>query len=127
MSSYVYFAGATLRLSTNDYPFTSISGTVVDPDVVTLTVGVSGQTSSTYTYTNGSGDPHEHHRPRWRGQVSRRPLDHRQGWRVERYLVRSALYRHRYHQDLSRVAGRNNGLSGRSLIALGLRRTEEAS
>lgn len=57
MSSYVYFAGATLRLSTNDYPFTSISGTVVDPDVVTLTVGVSGQTSSTYTYTNGSGDP----------------------------------------------------------------------
>ena len=57
MSSYVYFAGATIRLSTNDYPFTSISGTVVDPDVVTLTVGVSGQTSSTYTYTNGSGDP----------------------------------------------------------------------
>jgi len=57
MSSYTYFAGATLRLSTQDYPFTSISGTVVDPDVVTLQVSVSGQTSSTYTYTNGSGDP----------------------------------------------------------------------
>ena len=80
MSSYVYFAGATLRLSTNDYPFTSISGTVVDPDVVTLTVGVSGQTSSTYTYTNGSGDPTNttptSRRPTWQacgtlsGQVS---------------------------------------------------------
>ena len=57
MSSYTYFAGATLRLSTQDYPFTSISGTVVDPDVVTLQVSVSGQTSSSYTYTNGSGDP----------------------------------------------------------------------
>ena len=47
MSSYTYFAGATLRLSTNDYPFTSITGTVVDPDVVTLQVSVSGQTALT--------------------------------------------------------------------------------
>lgn len=57
MTSYVYFEGASLQLTTKDYPFTSISGTIVDPDVVTLQVSVSGQTPQTYTWTNGSGDP----------------------------------------------------------------------
>jgi len=57
MSSYTFFEGATIRATTSDYPFTSISGTVVNPDIVTLQVSVQGQTSTTYTWTNGSGDP----------------------------------------------------------------------
>jgi len=56
-SSYTYYEGATLRLNTQDYPFTSISGTVVNPDVVTLQVSVQGQTPQTYTWTNPTGDP----------------------------------------------------------------------
>jgi hypothetical protein len=57
MTSYVYFEGATLRLTTQDFPFTSISGTVVNPDVVTLQVSVQGQAGATYTWTNPTGDP----------------------------------------------------------------------
>ena len=56
-SSYTYYEGDTLRLTTQDYPFTSISGTVVNPDVVTLQVSVQGQTPQTYTWTNPTGDP----------------------------------------------------------------------
>jgi len=56
-NSYTYFEGATLRLTTQDYPFTSIAGSVVTPDVVTLQVSVQGQTPQTYTWTNPTGDP----------------------------------------------------------------------
>jgi len=57
MTSYTYYEGATLQLTTKDYPFTSLSGTAVNPDVVTLQVSVQGQTSQTYTWTNPTGDP----------------------------------------------------------------------
>jgi hypothetical protein len=40
-----------------DQPFTSISGTVVNPDIVTLTYSVGGQTPVTYTWTNGNTPP----------------------------------------------------------------------
>jgi len=56
-SSYTFYSGATIRLTTADYPFTSIAGTAVNPDVVTLSVSVSGQPPQTYTYTQGTGDP----------------------------------------------------------------------
>jgi len=56
-NSYTFFEGASLQLTTADYPFTSISGTVVNPDVVTLQVSVHGQTPQTYTWTNPTGDP----------------------------------------------------------------------
>jgi len=46
-NSYTFFEGASLQLTTADYPFTSISGTVVNPDVVTLQVSVQGQTPQT--------------------------------------------------------------------------------
>ena len=54
--SYTVFAGTSLRLLT-DKPFTSISGTVVNPDVVTLTYSVQGQTETVYTWTNGNSPP----------------------------------------------------------------------
>ena len=50
------YEGSTIRFYTSQ-PFTSISGTVVDPDVVTFSYQVQGQTKQTYTYTHGTGDP----------------------------------------------------------------------
>jgi len=52
-----YYEGAVIRLTTQDYPFTSIGGTVVTPDVVTLSIQIQGQTITTYTWTNPTGDP----------------------------------------------------------------------
>lgn len=54
--AYTYIAGNTIRFYTAT-PFTSISGTVVDPDVVVFQYEVQGQTTAKFTYTNGSGDP----------------------------------------------------------------------
>jgi len=55
--AYTFYEGATLRFTTASGPFTSISGTVVNPDVVTFSYSVQGQTEVTYTFTQGSGDP----------------------------------------------------------------------
>lgn len=54
--SYTVIAGATVRFYTST-PFTSLANTVVDPDVVTFTWAVQGQTSTTYTYTTGATPP----------------------------------------------------------------------
>ena len=54
--AYTVYEGSTLRFYTSK-PFTSISGTVVDPDVVQFSYQVQGQTVVTHTYTHGSGDP----------------------------------------------------------------------
>jgi len=56
-SSYTFYEGAALQLTTADYPFTAINGTVVTPDMVTLQISVQGQTPLTYTWTNPTGDP----------------------------------------------------------------------
>jgi len=48
--------GTTIRFYTST-PFTSISGTVVDPDVVTFQYVLPNTSPVTFTYTNGSGDP----------------------------------------------------------------------
>jgi len=48
--------GTTIRFYTST-PFTSISGTVVDPDVVTFQYVLPNTAPVTFTYTNGSGDP----------------------------------------------------------------------
>lgn len=50
------YEGSTVRFYTSS-AFTSITGTIVDPDVVTFSYQVQGQTEYTYTYTNGTGDP----------------------------------------------------------------------
>lgn len=54
--AYTVYEGSTLRFYTSK-PFTSISGTVVDPDKVEFSYQVQGQAVVTHTYTNGSGDP----------------------------------------------------------------------
>ena len=54
--SYTYIAGNTIRFYTST-PFTSINGTVVDPDVVVFQYEVQGQNTVKFTYTNGTGDP----------------------------------------------------------------------
>lgn len=54
--SYTVINGTTIRFYTST-PFTSIGGTVVDPDVVTFAYTVQGQTTVTYTYTNGNTPP----------------------------------------------------------------------
>lgn len=54
--SYTIISGTTTRFYTST-PFTSIAGTVVDPDVVTFAYSVQGQTTQTFTYTNGSTPP----------------------------------------------------------------------
>ena len=53
---YTLWDGVTCRLCT-DKPFTAIDGTVVNPDVVTLTYSVQGITEVTYTWTNGNTPP----------------------------------------------------------------------
>ena len=51
--------GTTVRFYTS-VPFTSISGTVVTPDVVTFSYTTPLGGTTVYTYTNGSGDPTNH-------------------------------------------------------------------
>ena len=41
-------------------PFTSIAGTVINPDLVYFKYSVQGQTEVTYTWTNPTGDPTAH-------------------------------------------------------------------
>ena len=50
------YEGTSVRFYTSQ-AFTSISGTVIDPDVVTFSYQVQGLTQVTFTYTNGTGDP----------------------------------------------------------------------
>ena len=57
--SYTVYEGSAVKFYTST-PFTSISGTVVNPDIVTFTWGVQGQTATTYTWTNPTGDPTAH-------------------------------------------------------------------
>ena len=54
--SYTYIDGTTIRFYTST-PFTAISGTIVDPDVVTFAYSAQGQTTVTYTYTAGQTPP----------------------------------------------------------------------
>jgi len=54
-TSFIY-EGTTVRFYTST-PFTSITGTVVDPDVVTFQYQLENQTALSFTYTNGTGDP----------------------------------------------------------------------
>lgn len=54
--SYNIIEGTTIRFVTTT-PFTSFDGTVVNPDVVTFSYEVQGQSPTTFTWTNGSGDP----------------------------------------------------------------------
>lgn len=51
-----YIEGGVVRFYTST-PFTSISGVVIDPDVVTFSYAVQGQTTVTYTFTQPTGDP----------------------------------------------------------------------
>ena len=48
--------GTAIRFYTST-PFTSISGTVVNPDIVTFQYMLPNTAPVTYTYTNGTGDP----------------------------------------------------------------------
>jgi hypothetical protein len=55
-------AGAVVRFTTDPsvkgaIPFTSISGVIVDPDVVELEYSVQGETEVVYTYTHGNTPP----------------------------------------------------------------------
>ena len=54
--SYTIIDGTTVRFYTST-PFTSISGTVVDPDVIVFAYAAQGQTTVTYTYTTGQITP----------------------------------------------------------------------
>ena len=49
--------GNKIRITTESAPFTSISGSVVDPDIVTFGYIVNGGTPTTFTYTNGASTP----------------------------------------------------------------------
>jgi len=53
--SYTVIEGTTVRFLTTT-PFTSIAGTVVNPDVVTFSYEVQGQNPVTFTWTNPTGD-----------------------------------------------------------------------
>lgn len=54
--SYTIIDGTTVRFYTST-PFTSIAGTIVDPDVVTFAYSVQGLATATFTYTNGAVPP----------------------------------------------------------------------
>ena len=56
MGTYPLVEGTVVRLLTAT-PFTAISGVVVNPDVVVLTVGVQNQTPQVFTWTNGGSPP----------------------------------------------------------------------
>jgi hypothetical protein len=49
--------GTKFRISTENAPFTSISGTIIDPDIVSIGYVVNGGTLTSYTYTNGATPP----------------------------------------------------------------------
>lgn len=51
--NYTVMEGTEVRYLTTK-PFTSITGTIVNPDVVTFHIAVQGQTAATYTWTNGA-------------------------------------------------------------------------
>ena len=53
---YNIIEGSTIRFYTSQ-PFTSIEGTIVNPDVVTFSYEIQGQTPVSFTYTQGTGDP----------------------------------------------------------------------
>jgi|APCry1669193181_1035450.scaffolds.fasta_scaffold00658_31 hypothetical protein len=53
---YNIIEGSTIRFYTSQ-PFTSIDGTIVNPDVVTFSYEIQGQTPVTFTWTNPTGDP----------------------------------------------------------------------
>ncbi len=68
--TYTIIEGVTIRFTTSSatapagviqigsgQPFTSMSGTIVDPDVVTFAYANQGQTTVTYTYTAGATPP----------------------------------------------------------------------
>ena len=52
----VYIEGQVIRHVTK-VPFTDFAGAPVNPDIVTLTYQVQGQTPVVYTWTNPTGDP----------------------------------------------------------------------
>jgi len=54
--SYTIIEGSTIRFYTSQ-PFTSITGTVVNPDNVVFSYSVQGQTEVTYRWVNPTGDP----------------------------------------------------------------------
>jgi len=62
-TNYVYTSGTVVRVGTDPTfsppgaPFTSISGVLVNPDVVTFSYSYQGQTVVTYTWTNGQVPP----------------------------------------------------------------------
>ena len=55
-NNYNYIEGTILRFYTRE-PFTSIDGIIVNPDNVTFTYEVQGQTPVTYQWVNPTGDP----------------------------------------------------------------------
>ena len=54
--SYNVIEGSTIQFYTSQ-PFTSISGTVVNPDKVNFSYSIQGQTEQTFTWVNPTGDP----------------------------------------------------------------------
>jgi len=57
--SYTIIEGSTIRFYTS-MPFTSISGTVVNPDNVVFNYSVQGQNEVTYRWINPTGDSTGH-------------------------------------------------------------------
>jgi len=53
---YNVIEGSTIRFYTSQ-PFTSISGTIVNPDVVKFAYEVQGQAPVEFTWTRPTGDP----------------------------------------------------------------------
>jgi hypothetical protein len=56
MASYSFMEGTEIRWLTTK-PFTSITGTIVNPDVVKIHLSVQGQTVQVFTWTNGGSPP----------------------------------------------------------------------
>jgi len=54
--SYNVIENSTIQFYTS-VPFTSIGGTVVNPDNVKFSYSVQGQTEVSYTWVNPTGDP----------------------------------------------------------------------
>lgn len=53
---YSIIQGTTIRFITKK-PFKDVAGTAVNPDIVQFAFQVQGGTTTTFTYTNGTGDP----------------------------------------------------------------------
>jgi len=53
--SQIIYEGSIIRFYTKT-PFTSIAGTVIDPDQVTFAYQVAGQNPVSFIYINGTGD-----------------------------------------------------------------------